>query len=54
MRASAQRVRVPEIVPVLEASDQNFLLVVVRYVMGGREERPLWERALENRKVRQA
>lgn len=39
---------VPTIVPKLE----RHLLVVIRYVLGAIDKRPLWERALEMRKVR--
>lgn len=39
---------VPAIVPKLE----RHLLVVIRYVLGPVDKRPLWERALETRKVR--
>lgn len=46
--ATAQRVRVPEIVPQLE----RHLIVIIRYMLGAMDKRPLWERALETRKVR--
>ena len=43
-----QVVSVPAIVPKLE----RHLLVVIRYLLGPIDKRPLWERALETRKVR--
>jgi hypothetical protein len=39
---------VPAIVPRLE----RHLIVVIRYMLGEIDRRPLWERALETRKVR--
>jgi hypothetical protein len=45
------QVCVPEIVPVLGMSVRS-LMAIIKYVMGPVDRRPLWERALETRKVR--